>query len=201
MTDNSHFNVEYRPDFIRKDVADYLYQEFSKLFSKTSSREAILFGNKDLKYVVEYGGYKGIPKTIQTRIANDWSNDKKFKFLLTELEKQTNQKYTVCIVQYYPNGKVGIGKHKDKEMVPGTQIAGLSLGQTRKLVMHPPKFLKGTRILDDGRTVKVPYSTVETDLTHGSLYILKPPTNDYWMHEIPKDGSIHPRISLTFRNY
>jgi hypothetical protein len=37
-------------------------------------------------------------------------------------------------------------------------------------------------------------------LVSGSLYILKPPTNDHWAHSIEKEPEVkEPRISLTYR--
>jgi alkylated DNA repair dioxygenase AlkB len=97
------------------------------------------------------------------------------------VQKLTSSEYTYCVVQYYPSGKVGINPHKDKEMIPGSTICGLSVGQNRTL-----------RMSRNGKNI-------DLDLLSGSLYVLYPPTNDYWTHSILKDDSIHPRISLTFR--
>jgi alkylated DNA repair dioxygenase AlkB len=104
------------------------------------------------------------------------------------VEKMVDEKFNVCVVQRYPNGSYGINPHKDKEMIIGTTICGISFGAKRKLRLHSPKYMK----LDN----------IELDLEHGSLYVLKSPTNTYWSHEIVKDKNINkPRISLTFRNY
>ena len=99
------------------------------------------------------------------------------------VEEITNEKYNICVIQRYPSGKVGIKKHRDKEMKLGTTISGLSLGATRKL--------------------KLEYydKNIEKDLLSGSLYVLNPPTNSYYTHCIEKDSTTEPRISLTFRNY
>ena len=65
----------------------------------------------------------------------------------------------------------------------GTSIVGISLGQERIF-----------RLTRYGKTK-------EFNLNSGSMYAMHPPTNDYWCHEIVKDTSTKPRISLTFRDY
>jgi len=102
------------------------------------------------------------------------------------LEQLTGEKYNYCVIQYYPCGKVGIKPHKDKEMILGTTICGLSIGETRFLELSPPKFVNEEKII--------------LPLKSGSLYVLKPPTNSYWIHAILTDDTTKPRISLTFRN-
>lgn len=100
------------------------------------------------------------------------------------LEQLTDTSYNVCVVQRYPTGKIGIPPHRDKEMVKGTSICGVSLGVQRVLTMS-----RGT-------------TNINIPLPVGSAYVLHPPTNTYWTHCIQPDPSItQPRISLTFRNY
>ena len=98
----------------------------------------------------------------------------------------TGAHYNYVVVQRYPSGKVGINPHRDKEMASGTDIAGISLGATRTLTLSPPKW--------------VAESPLEISLPPGSLYVLKPPTNDHWSHSIEKEPDVtEPRISLTYR--
>lgn len=60
-------------------------------------------------------------------------------------------------------------------------ICGISIGQTRTLSMY-----KYNNILNQ-------------PLKNGSLYLLLPPTNNFYSHAIEKDDSIGLRYSLTFR--
>lgn len=72
-------------------------------------------------------------------------------------------------------------------MKRGTDICGLSLGyETRDLILIPPPFNKNDK------------EKLCISLPPGSLCILKPPTNNYWMHSIAKDETTTPRISLTY---
>lgn len=99
-------------------------------------------------------------------------------------ERVLNQTFTICLIQYYKNGKICIPPHRDNVLKKKIFIAGLSLGQSRVLRL---KAFDGNR-------------DFETTLTDGSLYVLEPPTNDRWTHCIPADGTTDPRISITFRN-
>jgi alkylated DNA repair dioxygenase AlkB len=64
----------------------------------------------------------------------------------------------------------------------GTIITSISLGTPRIM-----RFEKDDKIID-------------LLLESGSLCLIMPPTNNYWLHSIPKDTSLTPRISLIFRN-
>ena len=39
----------------------------------------------------------------------------------------------------------------------------------------------------------------DLDLPNGSIYVLAPPTNDWWKHGIKK--RVQPRVSITYRRY
>jgi hypothetical protein len=142
-------------------------------------RNKIIYGDPVLpSYTIKYLG-----KTIKTRV-RPWSQMPLLEKLAGWLSATTGQVYHVCVVQLYNNGEVGIDPHRDKEMAPGTIITSISLGATRKMAFER----RGC-----GR--------LELELAAGDLCLLRPPTNDYWLHSIPKDASIKaPRMSLVFRN-
>jgi len=102
------------------------------------------------------------------------------------VERLSGEKANYCAVQLYSQGSVGMKPHRDKEIVSGTAISGLSLGATRTLVMSS--------------AVSTTEDKLEIKLPSGSLYVLRPPTNDHWLHEIKtSDRDDGPRISLTYR--
>ena len=129
----------------------------------------MLFGDKGLAYHVDFSnGSRDYP-------VEEWT---------PELAAIKHTVDTVCAIQYYPHGEVGINAHRDKEMKSETKICGLSLGVTRTL-----SIMRGSK-------------QYQLPLYHGSLYVFNPPTNDYWAHEIPVESEVTlPRLSLTFRNY
>jgi hypothetical protein len=138
-------------------------------------------GELDTSYTINIKG-----KTI-TRNCINWNEPKNIILcrIKERLEKLTGVKYNYCVIQKYPHGKVGINPHRDKEMKQGTNIAGISIGEERTLEIAPPYWIKS--------------EPVSIALTSGSLYVLNPPTNDNWSHSIPKDKTLKPRYSLTYR--
>lgn len=189
-------DVSFYKEFISQEEAQQLFSFVDKLLGKKNNgnrRTKKTFGEGDIDYDINFGG------KIVTYHAEDWSRIPPLLDMKRRIENVIGEKLTVCAIQYYPNQKVGIKPHRDKEMVPGTKICGLSLGATRTLVMVPMRTPVG------GKTHKLP-------LPSGSLYIFNPPTNDYWLHSIPSEGNLieeenlsenvtEARISLTYRNY
>lgn len=173
-----NFNVHLYPNFLNHKISNDLFTILMTLCSEDPNRrQTYLFGEKDIEYTVTIGGKATEYKTTS------WDQLPILIPIKKLIEQVTGDKYTVCVIQYYPNGATGIKPHRDKEMKPGTTIAGLSLGQTRTLSL----FRYG--------------QTIPIQLHPGSLYIFHPPTNDYWSHSIVTDSTKCPRISLTFRNY
>jgi alkylated DNA repair dioxygenase AlkB len=149
----------------------------------SNRRTNITYGNTGLVYKITFGGYGGRPKNEVHRKALPWDDNPIIKNLRDIVSNITGEDYNFCVLQYYPNGNIGINPHKDKEMVKGTTICGISFGETRRLIMSG-------------------YGENETySLTPGSMYVLNPPTNSYYTHCIQKEPNLKKaRISLTFRN-
>lgn len=179
-------DIDFYEKFITEDEANKLYEEIERNckwkseFTKTK-RASQAYGDKGIVYNVSIWD-----KTIETRLIS-WDKLKCLIPIRDKISKVTGQIFNVCYIQRYPCGRVGINPHRDKEMTPGTYICGLSLGEERTLSMM--KFYKDIVKKTD---IKLP---------NGSLYIMKPPTNQYWTHCIEKDKTKNARISLTFRNY
>lgn len=177
-----HF--EYHPLFLSHEEADELYSILkSKCFPKSSNRRSnVTYGDEGVSYTVQFKN-----NTI-VRVAIPWSE---FPLLLKykhRLEQLTGMRFNYVVIQRYPSGKIGIAPHRDKEMKSGTVIAGISLYTPRIIALHPPRYNRIDREIVRGL------------LQNGSLYLLYPPTNDHWSHEIEVDDSITgERISLTFR--
>lgn len=174
---DKNLDLDLHEDLVDAETASELFDLLEDLFPlKPNKRVNQTYGDDGLVYEIKF--QNGTVK----RKAQPW---KPVILVLKELvEKVTGEKFTICVVQRYPNGKIGIQKHRDKEMKHGTKIAGLSIGQQRKLIMARN---------DKEHIIELP---------SGSLYVMNPPTNDFWTHCIPRDSTNDGvRISLTFRNY
>ena len=104
-------------------------------------------------------------------------------------------KFNFVLVNFYCNGYDKIGRHRDDEegLDLSKPIASVSLGETRTMVMQHASVVQNH-----------PFSRIETKynivLEHGSLLVMRYPTNVHWYHEIPIEKSRKlPRLNLTFR--
>jgi alkylated DNA repair dioxygenase AlkB len=156
----------------------FRHPHMTKAGTPSKRRNKIIYGDED----VPYYKFTYMNKDVFTRI-NSWTSLPILRSIRDKIKELTGQHYHVCVVQLYNCGEVGIDPHRDKEMEPGTIIASLSLGETRIM-----------------RFSKAGYETVDIALPAGTLCLMNPPTNDYWLHSIPKDKTTAPRISLVFRN-
>lgn len=173
------FNLDFYEKFEDPDKYLDLYflgNNITKL--SKHKRIAIVFGNKDVEYVTNYRDKIISRKTI------DWDNYPILQEIRDKISKITETSYTVCIFQWYPNGKIGIAPHRDKEMKEGTKIGGVSFGSKRCL-----------------QFVRKDVGSIKCDLPSGSLYVMNPPTNQQWAHSILASDTEDGRISLTFRDY
>ncbi len=167
------FNVSFDENFIDESLSNLLLEHCHLLFDNQYSRSTLIFGDEGLVYTTSY-----------TKALN-WSLFPELLIVKQQLETINDEIYNFCAIMCYPNGEAVIKKHRDKEIPPGSQICGLSLGATRQLKLSP---------------IRSSYLPIILNLTHGSLYCLFPPTNDHWLHEILPSDTCEPRYSLTFRN-
>ena len=173
----NRLNLYLDPNFLSEQMSQNLFTILNGLEWSPTRRQKYLYADPGLVYTINFKG-----KNVEYATRN-WDQLPILLTIKKLIEQLTGDVYTVCVVQHYPSGRYGINPHRDKEMKPGTTIAGLSLGETRTLTMAR-------------RDQKIPIR-----LNSGSLYILYPPTNDYWSHSIEKDATLGARISLTYRNY
>jgi len=95
--------------------------------------------------------------------------------------------FNSVLVNLYRDGRDSVGWHSDDEAELGPEpvIASVSLGATRRFQLRH-RSLAGVRH--------------QLDLTHGSLLLMRGPTQRHWSHQVPKTSRpVGPRINLTFR--
>jgi len=102
------------------------------------------------------------------------------------IESYTGASYNACLLNLYHTGEEGMGWHSDdeKEIIPNSSIASLSIGAERKFAFKH-------------KTTK---ETVSVMLENGSLLEMKGSIQQHWWHSLPKTKKVDsPRINLTFR--
>jgi alkylated DNA repair dioxygenase AlkB len=110
---------------------------------------------------------------------------------LTELRDRiaiaTGEQFNTVLCNLYRSGADSMGFHADDEKELGVHpvIASLSLGATRRFVLHHKKKRA---------------APVSIDLDDGSLLVMGGTTQAFWKHALPKDpATTGARINLTFR--
>ncbi|MFP6848843.1 MAG: alpha-ketoglutarate-dependent dioxygenase AlkB [Pseudomonas sp.] len=97
------------------------------------------------------------------------------------------QPLNAVLLNYYRDGQDSMGWHSDDEAALGTNplIASLNLGGARRFDLRR----RGQK--------RIEHSLV---LQHGSLLVMRGPTQHHWQHQVAKTRSAcAPRLNLTFR--
>jgi alkylated DNA repair dioxygenase AlkB len=103
------------------------------------------------------------------------------------VEQIAGQRFNSVLLNLYRDGRDGMGWHSDDEpeLGPDPVIASVSLGATRRFRMRHRK--------QRGETMGI-------DLEHGSVLLMRGPTQHRWLHAVPKTTRpVGERINLTFR--
>jgi len=178
--------VFYHPSFFNDSTADGLFDDLLNqvawehdvvvLFGKriTTKRKTAWYGLEPYVY-----SYSGMPK-----VALPFSEP--LNLIRAEIYRETSFHFNSCLLNYYAEGSEAMGWHTDNErsLVARMPIASISLGASRKFSFKN----------------KSSKDRIDLQLEHGSLLMMNPPTQDYWLHSLPKTSKVnHPRINLTFR--
>ncbi len=175
----------FGPRLNRSEADDYMQRLRSAL--NWSPDELVIYGQKrqtrrliawhaDRDYAYGYSNTK--------RIARPWSED--LLELKAWVEDETQETYNACLLNYYPEGDVGMAWHSDaeRELKKHGAIASLSLGAARRFLFRHKRSRE----------------TRELVLEHGSLLLMRGTTQENWLHSLPAtQKATGPRINLTFR--
>lgn len=111
--------------------------------------------------------------------------------LLTEIrervEAQLAQRLNGVLLNLYRDGQDAMGWHSDDEpeLGPEPLVVSLNLGATRRFDFRR----KGTTRIEHS-----------LELKHGSMLVMRGPTQHYWQHQIARTRKVsEPRLNLTFR--
>ncbi|XP_050409859.1 DNA oxidative demethylase ALKBH2 [Patella vulgata] len=146
------------------------------------ARKQVAFGDEGLSY--RFSG-----KTVS---AQPWMP--LVQKIKDDIIKATGYTFNFVLVNRYKDGHDHIGEHKDdeKDLVFGHPIASLSLGQARDFIFKHQD--------SRGKNATRDIPTVKLELQHGSLLMMKHPTNSFWYHSLPtRKKLINVRINFTFR--
>ena len=176
--------VLYDPDFLPKARADELFaklqqeieweQRSIKIFGREVPQPRLTAWYGDIDYT--YSGLRWDAKKWPETLA----------LLKAAVESHSSHAFNSVLANLYRDGQDSVGWHSDDEPELGRDpvIGSVSLGTERMFHMkHKRKAVEWKALLG-----------------HGSLLLMKGPTQHFWKHTLPKDKCVHgPRINLTFR--
>jgi len=187
LVDTNGGDVQIMKHFIDHKEAQELFSELMEeidwkqerivIYGKECfpTRETDVCGDKGLRYK-----YSGI-----TQEAKGWYPT--LEKLKKRIEEATSQSYNFVLCNLYKDGNSSIGYHSDDErdLVPNSVIASLSLGEPRDFLL---------------KHKTIPDMTKSVILASGDLLTMKGTTQSFWKHSIPARKKVKdPRINLTFR--
>lgn len=153
-------------------------QDTIKVFGKTypQPRLTALYASNQKSYI--YSGIVMDP-TIFTPALRQ---------LKLEIESKISETFTTALLNLYRDGEDSNGWHSDneKELGKNPVIASISLGSERYFHL---------------KHRKEPKERYKILLEHGSLLLMKGPTQHCWLHQLPKSKKVTTsRINITFRS-
>lgn len=193
-------NSVFIKNFINKSIADYLFDKLEKelIYVPRGELKFHAPNGKDIPLprlkqfygtIKENGDYPiyryGLNNYPETKT---WSNT--LKIIRDMLEIECGQNSNHCIPNKYVDNKDHIGPHHDKtrSLTPGSKVIVLSLGETRRMIIHVIK----------NKSMK---QIAKINMVHGSLFELTLETNKNHKHQIKKENVIKKtRLGLTFRS-
>jgi alkylated DNA repair dioxygenase AlkB len=105
------------------------------------------------------------------------------------IEPIAGTRFNSVLINYYRDGQDRVAWHSDdeKELGQNPAIGSVSLGAERKFKLRHKNYRENGE-------------QSEIMLAHGSLLMMKGPTQHFWKHEIPRTArTTGKRINLTFR--
>ena len=175
----------YIPDFLGQ-LSDSYYEQCAKL-DNWQQRRIFLFGRwSKIPRLTLWYSMSGKSYTYSGMTMNAKPYPPVIEKIANQVTKFSDLQFNSVLLNRFRNGSDKIGWHSDNEKCLGgiINIATISLGAERHLLTKRPGDKK----------------SVELELEHGSLLLMKHPFQHKWLHCIPpRKHQNGERISLTFR--
>ncbi len=175
-------------------VEDWLSSKTEELFRALAKEvdwkqdEVVMFGKRiTMRRLTAWYGDRPFEYTYSqvSRQALPWT--KTLAEIKAEVEKISGETFNSCLLNFYHDGEDYMGWHSDDEpeLDPNASIASVSLGAERKFSFKHRRSKE----------------TISVFLNDGSLLLMKPPTQEHWLHTLRKSKKVSEgRINLTFRS-
>lgn len=180
-------DVSFYPEFFSAGEADALFEAL-KMGIAWEQKSIKLYGN--VMQMPRLTAWYGDPGAIYTysgisETPLPWTPD--LMQIRDRLDSEVGVQFNSVLLNYYRGGQDSMSWHSDDEPELGQNpvIASVSFGAARKF-----QFKHRSN----------PELRAAVELTHGSLLLMRGPTQHHWKHQVPKSARpLAPRINLTFR--
>lgn len=175
LVDDEHGRFAYEPGLVEPVLAQAWFDTLRGDIDWQAQRREM------------YGRDVDVPRLVQHYALGDASLHPVLADAGRRVIAATGVHFTSVGLNLYRDGRDSVAPHNDHldEIEPGSPIALLSLGATRRMALRERQ---GAR------------RALDIDLEPGSLLTMSFATQHHWDHSIPKTrGDVGPRISLAFR--
>lgn len=179
--------IMYR-NFFSKAESDRMFQELLRSIKWRQDKMKLYGKEFDLPRLTAWYGDDGKSYTFSGIYMNPDAWTHTLILIKKRIEEVEEVKFNSVLLNLYRTGKDGISWHSDDESELGKNpiIASVSFGEARRFQLK--------------HKLNKNLAKLETNLTHGSLLIMKGSTQHFWQHQIPKTTKLlKERINLTFR--
>jgi alkylated DNA repair dioxygenase AlkB len=177
LVDDVRGRILYTPDFLPAEVARAWFDEVRGAVAWEAQRRRMYDREVDVPRLV--GHFPLAPENAHVPDA--------IRAAARQVIAATGVAFTSVGLNFYRDGRDSVAPHNDHldEIAPGSPIALLSLGATRRMTI---------------RMKAVPRRVFHVDLAGGSLLLMSYETQLHYTHGVPKTSEpVGPRISLAFR--
>lgn len=179
--------LHFATHFFSREESDAYYQELLKT-TEWKQEHIHLYGKElAMPRLTAWYGDEGKAYRYSGRTFEPTPWTPVLQRLKAAIEPVCGITFNSVLLNQYRTGQDSVSWHADNEPELGINpvIASLSFGDTRTFQLKHRKDRKQKHLIE---------------LTHGSLLVMRGPTQHHWLHQIPKTSvEKGPRINLTFR--
>ena len=176
LVDDERGRISYTPGFLAADVAEACFAELRATVAWKSERRRMYDREVDVQRLMAHFRLAPDPSPASDAIG----------IAARKVVAVTRVPFNSVGLNFYRDGQDSVAPHGDQDdIVRGTPVALVSLGDTRRMTI---------------RATKPPKRVFQLDLAAGSLLVMSYETQLTYTHAIPKTSEpVGPRISLAFR--
>lgn len=179
--------VLYFEDFFARPRADALFRVLMEGIEWKQERIRLFGKEIDIPRLSAWHGDEGATYRYSGLTIHPMPWTDTLLEIKREVEPACGVIFNSVLLNLYRNERDSVAWHSDDESELGRNpvIGSVSLGESRLFQLRHKQ--------DRRRKFAV-------ELTHGSLLLMRGPTQHHWVHQVPKASSVKgPRMNLTFR--